>query len=202
MTEQDKDRIVWESDAGIFGHPDAICHLCKVAPGTVYRKSHKRQNGVHLESGVKYCEECNANCREECDQDFKKWWEKEWAECEAHAEDNWQKHGVYTNVVGSEKHGPGGCSTYFGYVKLPDGTFREYRFEHPETYRDLFERNKHDESDRIVEDVPEEQQFQAYSEFLKKQQQEIKWASNIIESEIKKLEDHLKPITPTELEDL
>ena len=92
--------IKWESTDRIWadfsGNP--VCHLCGENPGTVYKKSHERKNGVYLEASVMYCHSCVTNRKEEVSKDFETWWSAKWAHCEATAEKNWQEKGIYTNV--------------------------------------------------------------------------------------------------------
>jgi hypothetical protein len=187
------DRVGWESSspiwAGYSGNPS--CHLCKENPGEVYRKGHTRRHGVHLEASVMYCKACSTDHQEEVDQDFEKWWAEQWAESEARAEKNWQEHGIYTNV-GYSGH-PSGLSTYFGYVKLEDGSFRPYRYEHPKDDKDVFDRDLDDETRRIdALEISEEEKFGKLLEFLKSDKiKNLSINPIVAEREIKKIEEHL-----------
>lgn len=187
-TKTEGDRIGWESSNPIWasysGNPP--CHLCKENPGELYRKGHTRRHGVHLEASVMYCKTCNRDRQEEVNEDFEKWWAEKWAKCEARAEENWQEHGIYTNVGSSD-----GPSTYFGYVKLDDGTFRPYRYDHPENERDILERDMHDEHDRIaVLEMSDREKFDEYLKFLRNYLQNDQ-NKHQLQSEIKKVEEYL-----------
>jgi hypothetical protein len=98
-----------------------------------YKKGHTRRNGLHLESGVCYCEECFNS--PECEEHFKKAWAEMWKNCEERAEENWEKYGVYTNVGHN-----GGPSFYFGYTKLEDGTLAPYLSVYPDCPKYAFEK--------------------------------------------------------------
>ena len=184
------DRIGWQSDMPIWadfsGNPK--CHLCNEKPGTVYRKGHTRRNGIHLENSLMFCQDCSKNRAVECDKDWETWWAEQWAKCEARAEKNWQEHGIYTNVGGDDK----GLSTYFGYVKMPDGTFRPYRYEHPENKRDIFERDYDDEMTRLHNlDCSDDEKFESLLKFLKEYPSD-KEIDHQLAHEIKRVEEYQK----------
>lgn len=103
------------------------CPLCgeegeKIA--NVYKKGHCRANGIILETGLSYCKKCSKT--PECETHWNNWWAEQWKKQEEFCEDNWEKYGVYTNVVGWLSV----PSTYFGYVKTEDG-LKPYRIVYP-----------------------------------------------------------------------
>ena len=192
--EDVKNRIAWESDnpfwQGFSGNPK--CHLCDFNPGVVYRKSHKRQNGIILESSVMYCKSCCDNRKEEVTQDFEKWWADEWEKCEAIAEKNWQEHGVYTNVSGGANE-PGQLSTYFGYVKLEDGTYQPYRFAHPKNNQDLFERDQDECMKSLVDlNITEKEKFEKLRSFLESYKTEDEQIQNLVNRRIQELDEYVQ----------
>lgn len=94
------------------------CPLCKregKGIANIWKKGHSRSNGIILESGISYCEECAYT--PECESHWKKWWKEKWQKQEQRCEENWEKYGVYTNVGGT--YTP--VSFYFGYAKTPEG---------------------------------------------------------------------------------
>lgn len=109
MTKDGTIRTAWS------GWADADkCPLCeREGPGiaNIYRKGHRRGNGIMLETGLSYCEDCYK--KPECEIHWQKWWAEEWKSQEQVCEDNWQKHGIYGNCGGYY----GIPSMHFGYAK-------------------------------------------------------------------------------------
>src|SRR6185369_12203455 len=93
---------------------DDQCPLCKRTGKNIamhYKKGHRRNNGIILEWGLSYCEDCAST--EACEEHWKQAWNEKWKECEDYAEVQYQKWGVYS-AVGSVFGQP---SRFFGYAK-------------------------------------------------------------------------------------
>ena len=94
------------------------CPLCEregEGIANVWKKGHRRGNGIILETGLSYCKDCAFTPA--CEEHWKKWWAEQWREEQQRCEENWEKYGVYTNVGGRY----GMPSFYFGYAKTPEG---------------------------------------------------------------------------------
>jgi len=160
-----------------------LCHKQGEGIAKNYKKGHYRADGIVLESGLSYCDECIKT--PECEVHWKQWWKDQWAKCEAKAEKNWQEHGVYTNVGGSD-----GPSRYFGYVKLKDGRLRPYRYEHPENNRDVFDRDCNDKADQLTGlHMPDEKKFERYLNFLRNYKPQDEDIEHRVAAEIKRIEE-------------
>lgn len=134
-SEMIDDKFTIKSVWGGWANSDK-CPLCRKEGKDIacnWKKGHTRANGIMLESGISYCNECIGT--KECEEHWKKWWQDQWKKCEKSAEENWKNYGVYTNVGG----GMIGPSRHFAYAKDAEGNLRPYSQVFPNCPKDKIE---------------------------------------------------------------